>query len=220
MVPNVARNRWGDLEKGACAARDRNCRFRSYEPINTFIRITTATYINTTNPPTTYVYRAACPGTSRATCGAKTDRGSDRFLGRVIEGACAVLLVIGLRITSYAPNLGWSIHWRGAGYGISPQMFFFGLATVFCALATLYSVAQIPFNRVIVQWHFWLSMICVFSYILCQLLVYTATRGGVAPKTPILALASLSAVLVPVFFIAQVSITLEVVRALMRIRSR
>jgi hypothetical protein len=132
--------------------------------------------------------------------------------------ACIGLLSVGMGVAKYAPNIGSSLHWRGVSYGVSTQVLIFGSAAIFCLLATLYSVRQIPINELVAKWHFWLSLTCVIFYLVCQLLFSKAVASGTLTKASTLAYASLSIVLVPVFCVVQFSILLEVVRALVRLR--
>jgi hypothetical protein len=65
------------------------------------------------------------------------------------------LLIAGVLLPHFAPNSGWSMTWRGTGYGFSYQMPCYGIASLFGVFAFLYSIGYVPFDKAVAQWHFW-----------------------------------------------------------------
>jgi hypothetical protein len=47
------------------------------------------------------------------------------------------------------------------GFGLSLEVPFYCIATLFGAFAFLYSIGYIPFNPMMARWHFWLSLVGV-----------------------------------------------------------
>ena len=135
--------------------------------------------------------------------------------------ASIVLLLIGSGLANFAPNLGWSVHWRGTGYGFSWQMLCYGVATIFCAIATLCSIHRIPFDRAVLQWQFWLSVSCIILFALCQGMFYRMVQTGIPPRVavPLVTIAKLPSIVIPVFLFAQVLFMAEFARALLRMSS-
>jgi hypothetical protein len=129
------------------------------------------------------------------------------------------LLAAGILIPYLMPNTGWSLHWRGTGYGFSWQMPCYGLAALFSLFAFLYSISYLPFDKTVAQWHFWLSLGCVMLYASGQGFFYMAMRDGTVPqlglKGTVIALSFLASV--PVFLATQLLFAFELVRAVVKL---
>jgi hypothetical protein len=129
------------------------------------------------------------------------------------------LLVGGILITHFAPNLAWSIHWRGTGYGFSWQMLCNGLAVLFSVFACLYSVNYIPFDKALLQWHFWLSLCSVvFCAVEWTIFSILAERNTLPSQLSVLGITVVLSFFlsVLVFVSAQLLFAVNVTRALLK----
>ncbi len=92
------------------------------------------------------------------------------------------LLIAGVLLPHFAPNSGWSMTWRGTGYGFSYQMPCYGIASLFGVFAFLYSIGYIPFDKTVAQWHFWLSLgsviLCAAEWTIFSILVTRNTLSS------------------------------------------
>lgn len=139
-----------------------------------------------------------------------------------VENLCAitsiVLLVTGILLKYLGPDFGWSLSWAHTGYAFSWHMPCYGVAVLFTLFAFLYSIAYIPFDQRIAQWHFWLSLGCVVLFALGAVIFYVTAQGGTTPKLGLAGTAFALSVIasIPIFMLTQLLFAVELVRALVK----
>ena len=97
----------------------------------------------------------------------------------------------------------------------------YGIAALFCLFACLNTIGYIPYDRITVQWHFWLSVGSVVLFIawfvwLRAAAQHSVTAPSLGASGTILAVLFLSSV--PIFLIAQAWFVIGLVRAILRMR--
>jgi hypothetical protein len=83
--------------------------------------------------------------------------------------AMEALILLGFALVARfinTPALGISITWRGTGYVLPPGTISIALATALCVFATIYSLWMLPFSRIAMQWHFWVTSIGIVVFLL------------------------------------------------------
>lgn len=141
-----------------------------------------------------------------------------------VENLCVItsiiLLIAGLS-TPYIPlNTGWSVTVGNTSYFLSWETPLYGVATLFCLFACVYSIRYIPFDARIVQWHFWLSLGCVVWCIIGLVVFYMGARGETEPRLGITgqALALSFVATLPIFLATQLLFAFALLRALVKMR--
>jgi hypothetical protein len=135
----------------------------------------------------------------------------------ILFGAAAALLItMGILASRFSTQLGWSIDWRGKGYGFPIQTLCFGLAACFCGFAFIYSLWVIPWSTRAATWHLALSLVCVAIFGIGFVAVHGSAHN-VAPSAaplPILTQAMLGSwILVqPLFLLLQAWFLIDAIR--------
>jgi hypothetical protein len=144
-------------------------------------------------------------------------------MGRV-QNLCVitsvVLLVAGISAPYLTPNTGWDIRLGRTGFGLSWQTPCYGVAALFSIFAFLYSIRYIPFHQTVVQWHFWLSVVCVLWFSIGEVALYMALRNETSLQLGVtgeaLALSFLATI--PIFLLTQLLFVFELARAVITMR--
>ncbi|MFZ0662352.1 MAG: hypothetical protein WAM66_06630 [Acidobacteriaceae bacterium] len=140
--------------------------------------------------------------------------------------ASTALLALGLLMPYAAPNQAISVTRHpasGQSYAVaySLRVPCYGLAALFALFAFFYSIGTIRFSRVLMQWHFWLSLGSVAWLALGWMIFGLVVRGEPVPSRlgiPGTALTLSFLAAIPVFVAAQAWFFVDLVRALIKTR--
>jgi hypothetical protein len=105
-------------------------------------------------------------------------------------------------------------------FSLSWETLLYGVAALFCLFACRYSIGYLPFDKSVIQWHFWLSLGRVVRCVIGQVVFYFALREGARPQLGVagraVALSFLATI--PILLATQLLFAFVLVRALLRVR--